>query len=919
MSKIILLSLVAFLFTSSPIFSANELSVKDNDQYGSKPGYIEKATLVIEPFGSYTEQSLYLEYSERNQFTSNLLEIVHRFELPNDAVINDMWLWIGDSVMQARMYDTWSAREVYDSIVAAHYDPAFLAKIGSQYELKVYPLASGGRRKVKINFIVPTLWYGNQATAELPLEMLQSNNADQKPLEILYRTKQDSWGTPTLLESPELEFDDLVDTLDYHFQYLHLDDISEYTSLNFRFNTQFNNGYLVDGYQDKSSYTYFQLGILPADFFNIKSDSSSQNVLVALDFSGSFKKDIQNNVLTYRLLIENSLKPNDKFKFFVSGDGEIINYTDTFMPASEQSINGVFNEFIQSDFAESIDQIYTPNILFCDYSASVNWNYNDLSLSARLTEYNQISSSINSITSSNVVAAYRHGYDDLIDQNTADQVIEKLDSLFINGGRFLTYYDYNREDGERLATHYINELKVKKRVTTALTLYRSEEGNIGMDFPESITRNASYFLEYNDPDVKVELVDEYGDPAVISKKIDNGLIVVSGIWSLRDDDAMKALLGAPLLGVNSNTAQFILDELLNEIKVEFQSNSFSKVIILSDSDSLISKDESENMVQEYFAGYGEDYPRFLSINLLDNEVFTPPSISDNQVEYYGSGYFLSKIADASNGIHMEKHLFDWQYIHSVFSPYTVPSISELNIEVTVDNGNGELLELREINEFPDPNKPRFFLGKSNSQTKMNFQISARFDEADTDSLRQFEFLVPYDTTSFNKIISSMLGYENILDKLNETPIDTLEVVRLSIDYNLLTDFTALLALEPNDTLHFMNDPFDESTLTTVEDSEDESDSTYIVAYPNPFNNMVKLQFNLEAPSIISAAIYNFIGQKIFDVANDESVEGTKIYTWNGRNNFGSTVSSGFYIIRAIITDQKTKKENVYTHKLILLK
>jgi hypothetical protein len=268
---------------------------------------------------------------------------------------------------------------------------------------------------------------------------------------------------------------------------------------------------------------------------------------------------------------------------------------------------------------------------------------------------------------------------------------------------------------------------------------------------------------------------------------------------------------------------------------------------------------------------------------------------------------------------MEKHLFDWQYIHSVFSPYTVPSISELNIEVTVDNGNGELLELREINEFPDPNKPRFFLGKSNSQTKMNFQISARFDEADTDSLRQFEFLVPYDTTSFNKIISSMLGYENILDKLNETPIDTLEVVRLSIDYNLLTDFTALLALEPNDTLHFMNDPFDESTLTTVEDSEDESDSTYIVAYPNPFNNMVKLQFNLEAPSIISAAIYNFIGQKIFDVANDESVEGTKIYTWNGRNNFGSTVSSGFYIIRAIITDQKTKKENVYTHKLILLK
>ncbi|MDP3684744.1 MAG: VIT domain-containing protein, partial [Ignavibacteria bacterium] len=167
----------SFMFLSLFIFATNDLTVKDNALHGSKPGYIEKATLVVEPFGSYVEQSLYIEYSERNQFSSNLLEIVHRFELPKDAVINDMWLWIGDSVMQARMFDTWTARGIYDSIVAAHYDPGFLTKNGSQYEFRIYPLAAGKIRKVKITFIVPTKWYGNQATAELPIKLLLSNNS----------------------------------------------------------------------------------------------------------------------------------------------------------------------------------------------------------------------------------------------------------------------------------------------------------------------------------------------------------------------------------------------------------------------------------------------------------------------------------------------------------------------------------------------------------------------------------------------------------------------------------------------------------------------------------------------------------------------------------------------------------------------
>ncbi|MFH1527992.1 MAG: T9SS type A sorting domain-containing protein [Bacteroidota bacterium] len=395
---------------------------------------------------------------------------------------------------------------------------------------------------------------------------------------------------------------------------------------------------------------------------------------------------------------------------------------------------------------------------------------------------------------------------------------------------------------------------------------------------------------------------------------------MSGIWSHRDDGALKSIFATPLLGINLNSSPFILDELLSKIRNEYDLNNFAKVILLTDSDSLISKSDSEFLIQDYVANYSGKHPKFLTVNLLDNNIFTPSYITDNQIEYYGSGYFLKELAEQSNGIHVEKHLFDWKYISSLFSAYSVPILVNLNIDISVDGGSGQVFEIREINEFPDPNKPRFFLGKSDAERAMNFNISGRFEESDTDSSSQFDFIVPNDTTSTNKMVVSMLGYNNILDLFNESPIDTSEIVRLSLYYNLLTDYTALLALEPNDSLYFIRDPFDGGKLTHLNDqNSDDIDSTFILVYPNPFNSMATFQFHLKSPSIISAAIFNSLGQKVFEITDREYAPGVQTVIWNAKNNFGSTVSSGFYIFRAIITDQKTKKLKVCTLKLIYLK
>ena len=320
--KQFLLILVFLVSSSSRLFSVNVLTVQDPNQYGSKPGYIDKATLIVEPHGGYTEQSLYLTYSDHGQYAGNdKIEIVHRFELPQGSVINDLWLWIGDSVMQAIMMDTWSARAIYDSIVDVKRDPAFLSKKGNQYELHIYPLNSGSYRKIKLNFITPTRWRGRKATAKLPFKMISSNNSDIRPLDILFRTQENIWGQPFIVEQPDLIFESLIDTLGYHFKHCKIPDISGYSYLNIEFQTEFNNGYFYQSNQIKDELSYFQIGIVPRDFFNLTSDISSKKYVIGLDLSGLYNKNFSIILPNIKSVLGSYLREQDNFQLLVTGAG----------------------------------------------------------------------------------------------------------------------------------------------------------------------------------------------------------------------------------------------------------------------------------------------------------------------------------------------------------------------------------------------------------------------------------------------------------------------------------------------------------------------------------------------------------------------------------------------------------------------
>jgi Vault protein inter-alpha-trypsin domain len=919
MRNIILSTL--FVLITSTIFASNELSVLTDAVGSTKPGYMDKVVLVIEPHGGYFEQSLYIEYSDHNQFQgSNNVEIVHRFELPEGSVINDMWLWIGDSVMQAIMLDTWTATAIYDSIVTNKRDPALLKKKGNQYEFHVYPLESGSFRKVKINMITPVKWIGEKATAELPFRMLNANNLSVKPIEILFRQKLNSWGEPNIYEFPQLEFSNITDTLGYNYKHVIIDDISQQNSLKLSYSTTFNQGKFVTGLEDKSNKSYFQLGILPGEFFNLEQDLRAKKNMYAIDLSGNKNKNLELLLPNLKDVMNTGMKDGDQYNLVLAGSGQIKNISGGWQNYSESSIQTEIDSFTESTFADSILLETKPNIIFADWDATNSWDFDGIEEFADVMYFNNIMNALPSFNKAQVITAYRHGYDDVISQDQLNSLLTPLDSFFVRGGRLVTYFDYNRNNRELLARNYIPSLQSSYLKADAQTLYRNEEGHFGINFPEQFDHNFVGVLSYDDPNVKIELMNSNGEPVIISKKIRNGLLVVVDIWQIKDDGAMKSIMSPPLLGLNETSKNLLLPELLSYIATEQNKNSFDKCILMSNSDSIYSQSSTNSFITEYFHSITA-VPKFNTINLLDGLNINPPSIIIDNDLYYGSGYLLSELSSNSGGIHFETFENDWDYIVAMSNYALNPLLLELDMQIDVDDGSAELVELREVNSIKnDPNKPLFFIAETNGQNKADFNISATFEGMENPIEKNIEFLFSHDSTKYELLIPTLLANERLNDLFNNYPHDTLEIVDLAIQNNLLTDFTALLAIEPNESIHFMEDPFDESGLTIIDDNiNNDQDSLNIEIYPNPFNNQVKIKVSVKDPSVISVSIFNILGQRIIDIVKNEIINDPYSFIWNGRNSFGSSISAGFYILRTEVTNIISDKKEIISKKLLYLK
>jgi flagellar hook assembly protein FlgD len=76
-------------------------------------------------------------------------------------------------------------------------------------------------------------------------------------------------------------------------------------------------------------------------------------------------------------------------------------------------------------------------------------------------------------------------------------------------------------------------------------------------------------------------------------------------------------------------------------------------------------------------------------------------------------------------------------------------------------------------------------------------------------------------------------------------------------------------------------------------------------YPNPFNMQTNINFILNKPGSIDLKIYNIRGEVIKTLLDNKKFNlGRYSINWNGTNDLGAEVTSGIYVYKLVIDNNK---------------
>jgi len=94
----------------------------------------------------------------------------------------------------------------------------------------------------------------------------------------------------------------------------------------------------------------------------------------------------------------------------------------------------------------------------------------------------------------------------------------------------------------------------------------------------------------------------------------------------------------------------------------------------------------------------------------------------------------------------------------------------------------------------------------------------------------------------------------------------------------------------------------EFTGSAVNNTSDATPQEYLLnpVFPNPFNPVAQLEFNLPYSCTIELAVYNTLGREVATITNGYYAAGSHRFSWDGKENSGNPASSGlyFFILRS---------------------
>ena len=343
--KSVLITCVFSFVFSLQLSAYSYLYVEDPQQFDGDQGTIDHAEFTFHPRGAYIEVGMYLTLSAGNSYLAeqmNLLEIVMGFDLPEDAMVIDSWLWINGDIVRADIRDRWTASTIYEEIVGRQQDPSILYKNSeNQYELRIYPLEADSHRRVKITYLVPAQWNQDNISVALPTELLNQSSIPLNNIQIqIFEDNGFDLARFSDLDNIIIE-ESIHATLGSHEKAI-IQNEQFVDGLDVSFSSPLVNGVYLQQYEGEEE-NYYQLVLQPTELLSLKNNQSNR-LAVLIDY------DINNTSLSKQVLLKtiedqliSQLTDQDYFNLFIS-ETDISPISDVWIPATEANVKQYFED-----------------------------------------------------------------------------------------------------------------------------------------------------------------------------------------------------------------------------------------------------------------------------------------------------------------------------------------------------------------------------------------------------------------------------------------------------------------------------------------------------------------------------------------------------------------------------------------------
>ncbi len=86
-------------------------------------------------------------------------------------------------------------------------------------------------------------------------------------------------------------------------------------------------------------------------------------------------------------------------------------------------------------------------------------------------------------------------------------------------------------------------------------------------------------------------------------------------------------------------------------------------------------------------------------------------------------------------------------------------------------------------------------------------------------------------------------------------------------------------------------------ITSVEENILPTEYSLMQNYPNPFNPSTTIEVGLKKTSDVEISIFNTLGEEVITLFSGVLSQGNYKFNWDGRDNFGTKMSSGIYLYK----------------------